>query len=224
MNKPVYVFKFNGVAEDELGKVLTEGFLATNIIGNLSQIKRQERALKNVITSNTYNPFLASWLFNIKNADLPKNIDIDLDYFNNNLNKDQKSAVRKMYNVPNIGLLQGPPGTGKTTVIAELIYQFTKDGKKVLLSSQSNLAVDNALDRLANVQSIRALRLGRANKISNEAKKFTEQQIVDNFYKNIIDNVNNRFLQKKEDIKKAGDLLGLDIKEIAKVKEVYAQH
>ena len=29
VNKPVYVFKFNGVAEDELGKVLTEGFLAT---------------------------------------------------------------------------------------------------------------------------------------------------------------------------------------------------
>ncbi len=28
-NKPVYVFKNNGVAEDELGEILTKGFLAT---------------------------------------------------------------------------------------------------------------------------------------------------------------------------------------------------
>ena len=39
VNKPVYVFKFNGVAEDELGKVLTEGFLAT--IKEVTPLRKQ---------------------------------------------------------------------------------------------------------------------------------------------------------------------------------------
>ena len=55
----------------------------------------------------------------------------------------------------------GPPGTGKTSVIAEIALQMTKQGKRVLISSQTNLAVDNALERLVEVPNMFPVRLGR---------------------------------------------------------------
>lgn len=50
--------------------------------------------------------------------------------------------------------LQGPPGTGKTTAIVEMILQtlHAKPHARILISSESNIAVDNALDRLVGVE------------------------------------------------------------------------
>lgn len=47
--------------------------------------------------------------------------------------------------------MQGPPGTGKTTAIVEIILQTlqAKPGARILISSETHVAVDNALDRLA---------------------------------------------------------------------------
>lgn len=47
-------------------------------------------------------------------------------------------------------LVQGPPGTGKTSFIAETVAQFLKSNPKgrVLIASQTHVAVDNALERL----------------------------------------------------------------------------
>lgn len=49
----------------------------------------------------------------------------------------------------NLYLIQGPPGTGKTTCIVELLHQLlTADpDMRILVVSQQNTAVDNALDR-----------------------------------------------------------------------------
>ena len=69
-----------------------------------------------------------------------------------------------MLAAPDLCLIQGPPGTGKTTVIAEAIYQFVRKGDRVLVASQSNDAVDNALERLADSPEIRAIRLGQKGK------------------------------------------------------------
>ncbi len=45
----------------------------------------------------------------------------------------------------------GPPGAGKTTLIAYLIYEFIEREKRVLLVSNTNVAVDNALEKLAMI-------------------------------------------------------------------------
>lgn len=68
--------------------------------------------------------------------------------FENNLNKYQQEAVIKAINSEKLFMIQGPPGTGKTTVIAEIAYQERQLGHKVLISSESNDAVENALEKL----------------------------------------------------------------------------
>lgn len=51
--------------------------------------------------------------------------------------------------------MQGPPGTGKTTAIVEIVLQLikAKPNARILISSETHVAVDNALDRLAKVAS-----------------------------------------------------------------------
>lgn len=46
---------------------------------------------------------------------------------------------------PGVRLVWGPPGTGKTRVISEAINALAQAGKRVLLVSSTNIAVDNAL-------------------------------------------------------------------------------
>lgn len=86
-----------------------------------------------------------------------------------NINQKQCEAVARALWAKDISIIQGPPGTGKTTVIAEMIYQEIKRNPdcRILLTSQTNLAVDNALERLkgkANIRPIRIMRKDKSNK------------------------------------------------------------
>ena len=63
--------------------------------------------------------------------------------------------IRKALASENLYFLQGPPGTGKTTAIVEIILQQVKAKRnaRILVSSETHVAVDNALDRLAKEAS-----------------------------------------------------------------------
>lgn len=106
------------------------------------------------------------------------------------LNKSQKNAVLRALYAHDLCLLQGPPGTGKTTVIAELIWQhILKDPtKKLLLTSETNLAVDNALEKLMGSRNvnealspylsiIKPLRFGKSSKFEEDGKKYSVERI-----------------------------------------------
>ncbi len=95
----------------------------------------------------------------------------------NYLNEKQLEAVAKAVSAPDIAIIQGPPGTGKTTVIAEIIWQqiLKKPDSKILLTSQTNLAVDNALERLQGRRGIRPVRIQNAStekEVGIEAKRY----------------------------------------------------
>lgn len=60
----------------------------------------------------------------------------------------QPEAIRKALDNKNILLIQGPPGTGKTSVIIEIIRQLVREGKRILVCSQANAAVENINTRL----------------------------------------------------------------------------
>lgn len=91
------------------------------------------------------------------------------DYFNPMISADksQADAVKEGVFGDNLILIQGPPGTGKTTVIAETALQFLKIGKRVLLSSQTNNAVDNAL---VEIMKYKETSMGIARVTSKEEK------------------------------------------------------
>ena len=64
-------------------------------------------------------------------------------------------------------LVLGPPGTGKTTVILRWVEFFVSQGKRILISSQNNKAVDNVLERLAENQKLTCVRLGSEGAVSS---------------------------------------------------------
>lgn len=65
----------------------------------------------------------------------------------------QPLAVKKALGNQKVVLIQGPPGTGKTTVIIEIIRQLVKQGKKVLVCSQTHAAVDNIVEKIKSIPS-----------------------------------------------------------------------
>lgn len=73
----------------------------------------------------------------------------DLTFTNDSLNDSQKEAIKFALASPDVALIHGPPGTGKTSTIVELILQFLKQDKRVLVCGPSNISVDNIVERLA---------------------------------------------------------------------------
>jgi superfamily I DNA and/or RNA helicase len=98
------------------------------------------------------------------------------------LNDSQREAIVAALNARDLCLLQGPPGTGKTTVIAELIWQFISQNQnqKILLTSETNLAVDNAIEKLINKEHtlVKPLRFGKDTKFEEEGKKYSYNRIM----------------------------------------------
>jgi len=67
----------------------------------------------------------------------------------NPLNEQQIKAIKKALG-SEITYLWGPPGTGKTTVIARIVEGYYKKGLTVLLVSNTNIAVDTALEKICD--------------------------------------------------------------------------
>lgn len=187
-------------SEEELKQLIQpkyhkQGFLGVSAVGDLALLRRQRKGLEKLETESGYAPFLSSWLFDIRHANLPvEKVEIT-DWLMPDINEAQKEAVQKMLAAPDIFLLQGPPGTGKTTVIAEAIYQFVRRGRKVLLASQAHLAVDNAMEKLAHHPEIRCIRLGQTNKFSEEGKEFAEEYALQHFYQALAQTAQKNYLE-----------------------------
>lgn len=102
------------------------------------------------------------------------------------LNTSQIKAILSALYATDLCLLQGPPGTGKTTVISEIIWQHIRqnannpNGYKILLTSETNLAVDNALEKLVGAETtiVKPLRFGKAEKFEEEGKKYSPDRIM----------------------------------------------
>ena len=63
------------------------------------------------------------------------------------LNPEQEDALSRTVD-PGIVLLWGPPGTGKTTVLSLSIVNALEQNKRLLLASNTNKAIDHALNKV----------------------------------------------------------------------------
>ncbi|MBX5442154.1 MAG: AAA family ATPase [Solirubrobacteraceae bacterium] len=66
------------------------------------------------------------------------------------LNEDQERAVRRAL-ASACTFIWGPPGTGKTQTIGRLVAELVRRGRSVLLVSHTNVAIDEALLRAADL-------------------------------------------------------------------------
>jgi hypothetical protein len=167
-----------GLGEDYIGM-----FLINDVSLDLIQIDRQRNGFERLQELEADNN-VHEWLFDINKADSnPRNLP-ELEYPTlSPMNEEQELAVRGALAAEDVYLIQGPPGTGKTTVISEIINQATEKGERVLLASQSNLAVDNALGRFANTPNIRPIRrYSKSAEIDPEAEKFLESNVIRDFF------------------------------------------
>jgi hypothetical protein len=161
------------------------GFLHRDTIAEETLISRQERALRDFSANGAAAaPRLGEYLFDVSEVLMPERKSEQIEFHTPNLNNDQKSAVRTIMAAPELALLQAPPGTGKTTLIAECVYQCVKRGQRVLVCSQSKVAVDNALERLPRTPEIRVVHVQRDEDRSEDdvSSPFTRNHALGNFY------------------------------------------
>lgn len=178
------------ISKDLLNSLPRSGSLVNSLFADKLPLILQEKAIRRLKEGNSVNPRLEDFLFDIKTAKEPSRKEsINGDTLvQKALNEKQLEALEKSLNAPDISLIQGPPGTGKTTVIAELCHQTVLRGGKVLIASQSNLAVDNALSRLSNKSNIMPIRIG---KHTEEGSDFVEENVVQRWFTSVKENIDN---------------------------------
>lgn len=199
-NYPNLIFDID-VDEEKKDKIIEafESGAITTIIpiltGDLEKISR----LKNTFTMATtgaelINPRLQRFIFDSSQATKTEDIDNILRHdgyiykdlcnhlLNSRVNESQKRAIIKAMFANDLAVIQGPPGTGKSTAIAELIWQLTRKGfeqgnkrERILLTSETNLAVDNAISRIVNSKTnlVKPIRFGGEEKLESEGLQFS---------------------------------------------------
>lgn len=188
-------FKAEDIDFDYLKPEVLSGyrFLIYDNRAEKAKIDRQKKTLDSFYHGYVKNPFLASYLFVPESLGKAESEMDEIEWFRSRLNDSQKEAVRKALASNSLFLLQGPPGTGKTEVIAEITAQYVKQGKKVLVSSETHKAIDNVFDRLPKIPEIRPLRLIPSQ--SNKDTEYSPEKLVDNLYESISSCLDRRIQQ-----------------------------
>ena len=158
------------------------GLLTINVMEALAANSRQGYAVRAFRYEQMANPNLARVIIDPSNAS--GIAEADLDYFQDWLSDDKKDAVKKAVSSNDLFLIKGPPGTGKTSVIAEIVLQILQrePEARILLTSQSNIAVDHALTRIHEAarevgdSPPEMVRIGRAEKISHGGESWTLEE------------------------------------------------
>lgn len=95
------------------------------------------------------------------------------------LDESQKEAFLMATDGSPVSLIKGPPGTGKTYVINAIVQYITKElGEKVVISSQTHVAIDNVLDELMENYDLII-----PNRITNRRNKYAGNEIDSTLYK-----------------------------------------
>ncbi len=90
------------------------------------------------------------------------------------LNPSQNEALKLSFG-SQLFLIHGPPGTGKTTTLAEVVRANL--GKRILVVADSNVAIDNMLERL---KDRKVVRIGHPAKIDSELLKHSLDMVIRN--------------------------------------------
>lgn len=173
----------------------TLSFVVPILSGDIEKISRLKNTFSMATSgSNLLNDNLGNFMFDSSLATKIDDIDLILSrdggtykelcrhLLNEKVNESQKDAILKCLYAKDLAVIQGPPGSGKSTAIAELIWQLVRFGLKtgnkkerILLTSETNLAVDNAISRIINHKTnlVKPIRFGGEEKLETEGLRFS---------------------------------------------------
>ncbi|CAB3737713.1 ATP-dependent RecD-like DNA helicase [Paraburkholderia graminis C4D1M] len=172
-------------------------------------LRRQQRALDDFIHDRLVQPALKDILLSPQSylpVDDPFWTGREI-HWQGKLSPSQREAVSMALKAKHVALIQGPPGTGKTTAIVEMLYQlFTANPNcRVLLVSQQNTAVDNALERFIQrfpdlVQTaVQVIRIGNPDKVSASLKRYQFDERYAQFVERLSQDARRKVLETGSD-------------------------
>jgi serine/threonine protein kinase len=126
-------------------------------------LNRQRNALIAVKNGTTPGPDLRGVLINPSTNVAPSTEEIN--EWSAELDLAKMRAVQLALGTKDVLVIQGPPGTGKTRFITETVSQLLKKqpDARILIASQTHVAVDNAVERLHKAGVRRLVRLAGAD-------------------------------------------------------------
>jgi serine/threonine protein kinase len=160
-----------------------QGMILFDIENSKAAIRRQERALDETQFERTVRSDLKSLLVDPSQCRHPQDVD-EIHLIQDYLDETKQEALRIALGAEDFALVQGPPGAGKTTWIAELICQFLQRNAhlhpKILLTAQTHIAVDNALEKIAELRpDLMIVRLGKAERIASKVETYRLENRMD---------------------------------------------
>ena len=162
-----------------------QGELLLNTHAAERALAYQNSAVDAVLYERITNPRLKAILLDPSCARVPDSVGDD-QVQGSTLKGEKRSVLRKALGTTELLAIEGPPGTSKTEVISEICVHWLarNPSHRILLSSQTHTALDEAIERITTLKADGAeaiVRIGRTDdpRISEASKPFMLEQKVE---------------------------------------------
>lgn len=165
------------IEESNIGK---KNFLNLYNMGQQIKVDSIDDSLKLIKQGSTSEASdLIEYLIGDKEMpNIEKKLNANTKTYTKGLDDSQIEAFNKAVDSSPVTLIKGPPGTGKTHVINAITQYITKElGEKVVISSQTHVAIDNVLDELMKNSDIII-----PQRITNKKNKYSEEDLDKTLY------------------------------------------